>query len=65
MLFLQGSNDALAELGLLQETVARLGDCATLNLIAEADHAFHVPARTGRRDSEALAAAVAWMATCG
>ncbi len=68
MLFLQGSNDALAELGLLQETVSRLGDRATLDLIADADHAFHVPARTGRKDPEvlvtALATAAAWMTAC-
>jgi uncharacterized protein len=68
MLFLQGSNDALAELGLLQETVAGLGDRATLDLIADADHAFHVPARTGRKDPDVLASALAtvaeWMAAC-
>ncbi len=66
MLFLQGSNDALAELGLLQDTVDGLGPRATLVLIADADHAFHVPARTGRKDPEVLAAALAtaaaWMA---
>jgi uncharacterized protein len=66
MLFLQGSNDALAELALLEEMVASLGDRATLDLIADADHSFHVPARTGRKDPEVLAAAldvaVAWMA---
>jgi hypothetical protein len=66
MLFLQGTNDALAELGLLRETVAGLGARATLRLIEDADHAFHAPARTGRKDpqvlAEALDAAVAWMA---
>jgi predicted alpha/beta-hydrolase family hydrolase len=67
MLFMQGSNDALAELALLQETVNGLGDRATLDLIADADHAFHVPARTGRKDPEVLARALktaaAWMAS--
>jgi predicted alpha/beta-hydrolase family hydrolase len=67
MLFLQGSNDALAERGLLQQTVDRLGDRATLDLIPDADHAFHVPARTGRTDAEvlagSLAAAVKWIST--
>ncbi len=58
MLFLQGSNDALAELDLLEQTVAKLGTRATLHLIADADHAFHVPARTGRKDSEVLALAL-------
>jgi hypothetical protein len=68
MLFLQGSKDALAQLDLLQQTVAALGDRATLDLIADADHAFHVPAKTGRKDGEVLAASLAtaqrWMAAC-
>jgi hypothetical protein len=66
MLFLQGADDALADLALLQQTVASLGDRVTLDLIPDADHSFHVPARTGRKDPEVLAAAldvaVAWMA---
>ncbi len=66
MLFLQGSNDALARLDLLEQTVEGLTGRATLHLIPEADHAFHVPARTGRKDPEVLAAALAvaaaWMA---
>lgn len=65
MLFLQGSRDALAELDLLRTTIDGLGARATLELAADADHAFHVPARTGRRDPEALAdildAAVRWI----
>jgi hypothetical protein len=66
MLFLQGSKDALAEPDLLEPVVADLGKRATLELLADADHAFHVPARTGRKDPEVLAAALAiaahWMA---
>lgn len=66
MLFLQGSKDTLAQLDLLQQVVTGLGKRATLHLIADADHAFHVPARTGRKDPEVLAAtlatAVRWMA---
>ena len=66
MLFLQGTNDALAELGLLRGVVAGLGDRATLALAGDADHAFHVPARTGRKDAEVLAELLAaardWMA---
>jgi predicted alpha/beta-hydrolase family hydrolase len=58
MLFVQGSNDALAELLLLQQTVTVLDGRATLHLIDEADHAFHVPARTGRKDPEVLADAL-------
>jgi predicted alpha/beta-hydrolase family hydrolase len=65
MLFLQGSNDALADLGLLRPTVDGLGDRAALVLLEAADHSFHVPARTGRKDADVLAqaldAAVAWM----
>jgi len=56
MLFLQGSNDALAEIDLLRGVVAKLGERATLVLAPDADHAFHVPARTGRKDPEVLAA---------
>lgn len=65
MLFLQGSNDALAELPLLQATVAGLHQRATLHLVPDADHSFHVPARTGRKDPEVLDeildVAAAWM----
>jgi predicted alpha/beta-hydrolase family hydrolase len=50
MLFLQGTRDKLAELSLLEPVVARLGTRATLHLIDQADHAFHVPARSGRND---------------
>jgi uncharacterized protein len=65
MLFLQGTHDALAELKLLQPTVRALGRRAKLVLAADADHSFHVPARTGRKDDavldELLDAATAWM----
>ena len=52
MLFLQGSRDALADLALLRPVVERLGERASLRVFAEADHSFHVPARSGRRDAE-------------
>jgi len=52
MLFLQGSRDALATTGLIEALVQRLGDRATLKLFEDADHSFHVPARTGRRDDD-------------
>lgn len=55
MLFLQGTRDALAELDLLRPTVAGLGPRATLALFDDADHSFHVPARTGRKDADVLA----------
>jgi len=54
MLFLQGSRDALADLDLLRPIVNRLGARATLEVFEEADHSFHVPARTGRKDSEVM-----------
>ena len=66
MLFLQGTKDTLAELALLQPLVARLGPSATLALFDDADHSFHVPAKTGRKDAEVMVqlldTAVAWMA---
>ena len=55
MLFIQGARDALADLQLLQALVGELGSRATLKLFADADHSFHVPARTGRKDSEIMA----------
>jgi hypothetical protein len=65
MLFLQGTHDALADLSLLRRTVSHLGARATLQLADDADHAFHVAARTGRKDADVLAdlldKAAAWM----
>jgi len=52
MLFLQGTRDTLADLPLLQPLIGRIGTRATLILFQEADHSFHVPARTGRRDAD-------------
>src|SRR5215468_1385345 len=63
MLFLQGTRDALAELTLLQPIVDRLGKRATLRTFAEADHSFHVPARTGRKDPEVRAEMLDALAT--
>lgn len=65
MLFLQGTRDELASLELLEPLTRQLGQRATLKLLQDADHSFHVPARTGRKDpevrSEALQALVAWV----
>lgn len=65
LLFLQGANDALADLDLLSAVVKRLGARATLALFNHADHSFHVPARSGRKDAEVLSeildTAAAWM----
>jgi uncharacterized protein len=54
MLFLQGTNDKLAELQLLKPVVEKLKLLATLHLVEAADHSFHVPARSGRNDREAM-----------
>jgi predicted alpha/beta-hydrolase family hydrolase len=65
MLFLQGTRDALAEPDLIARVVADLGGRATLTAVPDADHSFHVPARTGRTDAQVLAgicdAIAAWM----
>jgi predicted alpha/beta-hydrolase family hydrolase len=67
MLFLQGTRDEFADLQFLNALVERLGERATLRLVDDADHSFHVPARTGRKDSqvrlEMASAAAAWMAS--
>jgi uncharacterized protein len=55
MLFLQGTRDALADTQILQALVEQLGTRATLKLLLDADHSFHVPARTGRQDAEVRA----------
>lgn len=55
MLFLQGTRDEFADLQLLQAVCQNLGHRATLKLFPDADHSFHVPARTGRKDAEVLA----------
>jgi predicted alpha/beta-hydrolase family hydrolase len=64
MLFLQGTRDKLAELPLLEPLCTELGAGATLKLFEDADHSFHVPARSGRKDSdvreELLDAVASW-----
>jgi predicted alpha/beta-hydrolase family hydrolase len=66
MLFLQGTRDELAKPDLLQPVIERLGARATLKLLQDADHSFHVPARSGRKDpevrAEMLDALAAWIA---
>ena len=64
----QGTRDKLAELTLLEPVVTRLGPSGTLHRVRDADHSFHVPARSGRNDrevmTEVLDALSAWIATC-
>jgi uncharacterized protein len=55
MLFLQGTRDDLAHLPLVESLCRELGPRATLKLFQDANHSFHVPARTGRKDPEVLA----------
>ena len=65
MLFLQGTRDALADLRLLKSVVTRCGTNTKLVLAPDADHAFHVPAKSGRSDEQVVASlldsAAAWM----
>jgi uncharacterized protein len=65
MLFLQGTRDTLAAIDEIKPLCAALGERATLKLFADADHSFHVPARSGRTDAQILDAVlddfVAWL----
>jgi predicted alpha/beta-hydrolase family hydrolase len=66
LLFLQGTRDELADLALLEPVVRSLGERATLEIFEHADHAFHVPERSGMRDAEVIerlaGRIAAWMA---
>ena len=66
MLFLQGTRDQLATLELIEPLCGSLGERSTLQLFADADHSFHVPARSGRTDADVreavLDALSAWIA---
>lgn len=55
MLFLQGTRDGLADLGLLKPVVAALGVKATLHEVEGGDHSFAVLKKSGRTNEEALA----------
>lgn len=52
LLFLQGTRDKLADLKKLKPVVRKLGERAVLASWKDADHSFHVPARSGRTDAE-------------
>ena len=54
MLFLQGTRDDLADLTLVREVCAGLGERATLHVVEGADHSFGVLKRSGRTGSEVL-----------
>jgi uncharacterized protein len=65
MLFLQGTRDALATLDELEPLCQELGARADLKLFADADHSFHVPAKSGHKDAQVRAsvldALAAWI----
>lgn len=54
MLFLQGARDRLASLELLRPLCRELGRRASLHVVEDADHSFHVLKRTARSDEEVL-----------
>lgn len=65
MLFLQGTRDTLADASLIRQVTTDIGKRASLEMIPDADHSFHVPARSGRTDPEVrtqlLDVLAAWM----
>jgi predicted alpha/beta-hydrolase family hydrolase len=52
MLFLQGTNDKLANLSLLTPVITRLGSIASLHILQNADHSFKLPKKTGRNEED-------------
>ncbi len=54
MLFLQGTRDDLAELGLITSVCNRLGPKASLHVVEGADHSFAVLKRSGRTEAEVM-----------
>ena len=67
MLFLQGTRDELADVDLIRNVTEQLGERAMLHLFADADHSFHVRARSGQTDQQVLDSMldtiVAWIPT--
>jgi uncharacterized protein len=65
MLFLQGTRDALAQPDEIEPLCRALGERAVLRAFRDADHSFHVPARSGRTDlqvrGEMLDVLAAWI----
>jgi predicted alpha/beta-hydrolase family hydrolase len=54
MLFVQGTRDEMADVSLIESTVAALGAHATLHWVSDGDHSLKVPARSGRSPAEVL-----------
>jgi uncharacterized protein len=69
MLFLQGARDEFAQAALLGPLITRLGALATLCILPDADHSFHVPARstfTGSQiNADMLNALANWVTVVG
>lgn len=69
MLFLQGTRDDLAELGLIRQVTTGLGSRATLHVVEGGDHSFAVLRRSGRTAADVLDeladAAVGWLERTG
>lgn len=55
MLFLQGTNDKLANLEMIKQVSSGLGDKAHLETFDSADHSFKVPKRIGLSQDEMIA----------
>ena len=53
-LFLQGTRDTLCDLDLLGTSLRRWGGTATVDVIDDADHGFHVRRSSGTSDEEVL-----------
>ena len=58
MLFLQGTRDELADLTLLRNVLDPLQDRVTLKVFEDADHSFHVRARSGQTDDQVRVAMI-------
>lgn len=52
VLFVQGTNDALADLTLIRGLVEKIGPSATLHLVQGADHGFALPKGSGRSQED-------------
>ena len=65
MLFFAGTRDPLCTLELLRRTLKRLVVPVTVHVIAEGDHSFVVPKRTGRSQTdvheEIITASSTWL----
>lgn len=54
MLFLQGTRDKLADIGLVATVIEKLGPRATLHVVEGGDHSFQVLKRSGRSNDETM-----------